>query len=123
MNKDVVKIKKLLHLDLFTSLESCPDSNSGYVVFNDPGIFDHEMDDHHFQRLVKILGKNSRCDLHLFGGIHNTYFYLCLIQNKDMKGGYLYEIWCPVLQNTKKLKQDLVVLKEFIRDQYKKVSP
>ena len=116
MNKDILKVKKLLHLDLFTRIKWRRDVE---IILLDPkGIEDNYMD-FHFHKLARILGEKSPGDYCFSGGNHKTIFFLKYHESSNSSH---FSVYYHANCDKKKAMLDLPLLKEFIKDQYKKVS-
>ena len=116
MNKASSKIKELLHLvDMFT-----PDSQPQDVskILMDSGVNDNYFGSQ-FQEWISKFDTfpiNHPMDYCFVGGKNKSMFFLQLNQSTNQ-----YWIYCPDGSDLKKSKEDLPLLKDFLKNRYKMV--
>ena len=134
MNHNLSTVKKYLHLAEFTSIGDDDAKIREVLHLGINERIDHNFEsktvliketikDNHSDRLLIKLARSlgpkvDNYELCFIGGNHKSVFFLTL-SNNDSNG---FPIYCPVFQDQKKTAQDMILLKEFIENQYKKVS-
>ena len=117
LNKDQLRIKELLHLELFTVFSELPLKNERQTdmmftgdIFNDPA----------FKALYASFGKKYLHQCSFIGGIHKSVFIPHFID----PGSAVQRVIIYSLSDyrDKKTKQDLKLFKEFIGNRCNKVS-
>ena len=115
IDQDKLKVKELLYLDAFKRTYNQQDYTWSPIGEN---IMSNAQDPK-FHKLSEILGDKNPFDLCFVGGNNQSIFLLKLIRFESSSH---YRICCPSGYNRKKVKQDLLILNEFIQNQVKKVS-
>ena len=112
MSKNSVSVKKLLHLDLFTRIKSDIITDERIIKMGTG----EDDEDQQFRKAIARLFKEDSV-IGFIGGSHNSVFFLQMIPDSTK-----YCIFWGLPSHLKKTKQDFALLKEFIKDQYKKAS-
>ena len=115
MNKDILKVKELLHLELFKKIpkdELGPDRS--WVHFTE-----HiHIKNSEFQKILLQLGEPEPCDTYWLGVINKSVFWLYLV-HQTYQTTYFHVYYSKDCDENH-IKEDFPLLKKFL--EHKKVS-
>ena len=115
MNKNILKVKNLLHLDLFTRIIGIPSGRKNLIYMGDS----EDGGDPQLLTAIYELGSKYMCEASFIGPNKSIFIVECAI----IAGGAL-KCWIhqPRNSNRKHATMDLPLFKEFIKKQHKKAS-
>ena len=125
MDKNILKVKELLHLKLFTRINS---EGVSYKAGKNKILYLSDSENGGELQLLNAISKlgsdyvgNSFC-MGFMGGTYRSTFHIDHLRMSD--GSMKCWIYCDSSDNddNEKVTTDLLLLKEFIKNQYKKVS-
>ena len=116
MNKDINKVKELLHLPTFVPIAEAIDCAMTTLAKGTKEFYN----DHRFKKWAApylVAFPTKYC---FVGGKHKSIFFFLIAPVPHPKA--TYQISCPAKANRENAEQDLPLLKAFLESQYKQVT-